>query len=133
MNLILINNTIMNFKNLSLLIVMIIVSFSFLNSQKTSDLYMPKEIKKAYENKMRSYKGIAGENYFINKVDYSIKAEFNPETRKLIGKEIITYTNNSPDSLNYLYFNLYQDIFKKGNKVLAEVIAWIIKPFFQVV
>ncbi len=76
---------------------------------------MPKEIKQAYDKGTRSYDGTVGENYFINKVDYSIKASFNPKTRLLEGKETISYTNNSPDSLKYIYFNLYQDIFKKGN------------------
>ena len=84
-------------------------------AQKSSDLYMPKEIKQAYDKGTRSFNGKAGENYFINKVDYSIKAEFDTETRLLKGEEKITYTNNSPDSLKYMYFNLYQDIFKKGN------------------
>ena len=84
-------------------------------AQKSSDLYMPKEIKQAYDKGTRSFNGKVGENYFINKADYSIKAEFDTETRLLKGEEKITYTNNSPDSLKYMYFNLYQDIFKKGN------------------
>ena len=85
-------------------------------SQKTSDLYMPKEIKQSYDKGTRTYDGTAGKNYFVNKTNYSIKAEFNPETRLLEGEETITYTNNSPDSLKFIYFNLYQDLFKKGNK-----------------
>ncbi len=82
---------------------------------KTSDLFMQKEIRQAYKKGTRSYTGEPGKNYFINKTDYKIKATFNPETRLLSGNEIITYTNNSPDTLKEMYFNLYQDIFKKGN------------------
>lgn len=93
----------------------ILISISFHAFAQKTDLYMPKEIKKAYKNGTRSFDGKAGENYFVNRVDYSIKAEFNPETRLLEGEEIITYTNNSPDSLKNLYFNLYQDLYKKGN------------------
>ncbi|MCF6365304.1 MAG: M1 family metallopeptidase [Bacteroidales bacterium] len=100
-------------KNLTFIILISISINTF--AQKTSELYMPKEIKRAYENGTRSYTGEAGENYFVNKIDYSIKAEFNPKTRLLNGKETITYTNNSSDSLEYFYFNIYQDIYKKGN------------------
>lgn len=98
------------------LIIIAIISISIQAfSQKSNDLFMPKEIKQAYNKKTRSFDGKPGKNYFINKVNYSIKASFNPETRLLEGKETISYTNNSPDSLKYIYFNLYQDIFKKGN------------------
>jgi aminopeptidase N len=83
-------------------------------SQQT-DLIMSKEIKKAYNNGTRSFTGAPGENYFINQIDYDIKADFNPETRILKGEEIITYTNNSNDTLDAVYFNIYQDIYKKGN------------------
>lgn len=105
----------MNLKSFSLVTMMIITSISSVNSQKTANLFMPKEIRQAYKKGTRSFDGKAGENYFINRIDYSIKAEFDPKTRKLSGQEIITYTNNSPDSLSNIYFNLYQDIFKKGN------------------
>lgn len=84
-------------------------------AQKSTQLYIPKEIKQAYDKGTRSYDGTPGENYFINKADYVINVDFNPETREIIGEEIITYTNNSPDTLERMLFNLYQDIFKKGN------------------
>ncbi len=101
-------------KNLIYLIIISISVNTF--AQKTSDLFMTKEIRQSYDKETRSYEGIPGENYFINKIDYSIKANFNPATRVLSGKEKITYTNNSPDSLSFIYLNLYQDIYKKGNQ-----------------
>ena len=82
---------------------------------KTSDLFMQKEIRQAFKKGTRSYSAKPGKNYFVNKTDYKITADFNPETRLLTGNEIITYSNNSPDTLKQMYFNLYQDIFKKGN------------------
>ena len=36
-------------------------------SQKTSDLYMPKEIKQSYDKGTRTYDGTAGKNYFVTK------------------------------------------------------------------
>ncbi len=100
-------------KNLTLLF-FVIASLN-LFSQKSTDLFMPKEIRQAYEKGTRDYDGKAGENYFINKVAYKIQVTFTPSTRKIDGIETILYTNNSPDTLKYIYFNLYQDIFKKGN------------------
>lgn len=83
-------------------------------AQKTDDLFMPKEVRKAYEKKTRSLDGTPGENYFQNQTDYKIKAEFFPEERKIEGNEIISYKNNSSDTLKYLKIKLYQDLFKKG-------------------
>lgn len=98
-------------------IILILISLSLnLFSQKSTDLYMAKEIRKAYQKGTRSDNGKPGANYFVNKADYKIIAEFNPKTRLISGNEIITYKNNSPDSLKYMYFNLYQDIYKKGNR-----------------
>lgn len=85
-----------------------------MNAQKTKELFMPKELKKAYENETRSYDGTPGKNYFQNRTDYEIKAEFIPESRIIAGSEIITYKNNSKDSLSHIYIKLYQDLFKKG-------------------
>ncbi len=86
-----------------------------INAQNTKELFIPKEIKKAYENGTRSYDGKPGKNYFQNTTDYQIKAEFNPDKRTVTGSETITYKNNSKDSLSYIYIKLYQDLFKKGS------------------
>ena len=79
------------------------------------ELYMPLNIKKAYENGTRNYDGTPGPNYWQNSSDYKIKAEIDPERKMLYGSETITYYNNSPDSLKTLVIRLYQDIFKIGN------------------
>ena len=76
---------------------------------------MIKEIKKAINNETRTHEGIAGKNYFVNQVDYDIKISFNPETRIISGTEVISYKNNSKDTLDEFVLNLYQNIFKKGN------------------
>jgi len=79
-------------------------------------MYMPKELKRAYKKSTRSFDGKPGKNYFQNRTDYSIEAEFDPDTRLLQGKEKITYTNNSPDTLKSVVIRLYPDILKKGNR-----------------
>jgi len=82
-------------------------------------LYMPQNIKATYEKSTRSYTGSPGKNYFQNYAVYNISAELNPQTRLLTGTENIVYKNNSPDSLKQLVFNLYANIYKKGN-----ALAW---------
>jgi hypothetical protein len=80
----------------------------------TSDLKMPKEIKKSYTNQTRSYDGKPGINYWQNFAEYNIKAEIEPKTRLLTGSEKIVYFNNSPDTLKNIVLKLYQDMYKKG-------------------
>jgi hypothetical protein len=78
---------------------------------------MPDEIKSAYENNTRSFDGTPGENYFRNFAEYEISVELNPQTKLLSGKEFIIYKNNSSDTLDQFIFNLYADIYKKGNTI----------------
>jgi hypothetical protein len=80
-----------------------------------SSLYIPIDIKKAYDNGTRSYDGNPGPNYWQNNSIYSIKASINPKTRLLSGEESIVYFNQSPDTLRQIVIRLYQDLFKPGN------------------
>ena len=80
-----------------------------------NDLFIPKNILKAYKNGTRSYDGKPGPNYWQNHSDYKINAELIPGTNTISGEEWITYYNDSPDSLNQMVFRLYQNIMKKGS------------------
>ena len=82
--------------------------------QETKDMYMPREYKRSYNNETRSHDGIPGKNYFQNRTDYDIKAEFFPDKKLLTGRELISYKNNSSDTLSWIYINLYQNLYKKG-------------------
>lgn len=97
----------------SLIIITTIFLFGSLYAQ--SSLHIPRNIQKAYERGTRSYDGKPGPNYWINRTDYTIKAELIPETHSVNGHAWITFYNNSPDSLNTFVFRLYQDMMKKGN------------------
>jgi hypothetical protein len=78
-------------------------------------LYMPRNIKDAYKNSTRSYDGKPGTKYWENYADYKIAVELVPSTKIVYGKEVITFTNNSPDTLKQIVIRLYQNIYKKGN------------------
>ncbi len=52
--------------------------------------------------------------YWQQDVHYKIKATLNDETEIIDANEELTYYNNSPDTLSFVYFHLYQNAFIKG-------------------
>ena len=68
------------------------------------------------ESPFRSASGIPGANYWQNKTDYNIAATLDTASQTITGSETITYTNNSPDKLDYLWFELGQNLFKPGSR-----------------
>lgn len=59
------------------------------------DLYMPRNVRAAYQNGTRSSDGRPGKNYWQNTGDYKIGISIDPETGLVNGTEEITYKNNS--------------------------------------
>jgi hypothetical protein len=68
------------------------------------------------ESSFRSASGIPGGNYWQNKTDYDIAATLDTAAQIISAVETITYTNNSPDKLDYLWFELGQNLFKEGSR-----------------
>lgn len=66
-------------------------------------------------NEYRSGSGAPGPKYWQQKADYNITAELNDANQSITGSETITYTNNSPDVLRYLWLQLDQNNQAKGN------------------
>lgn len=64
----------------------------------------------------RSASGQPGAKYWQNRADYSLKATLNDQTKEIVGSEILTYTNNSPDKLSFLWMNVDQNLFKKDSR-----------------
>ncbi|MCF6194747.1 MAG: M1 family metallopeptidase, partial [Kangiellaceae bacterium] len=62
-------------------------------------------------NVYRNAAGEPGHQYWQQKVDYLIKASLDEKKRRLTGWEQITYHNNSPDTLKYLWLQLDQNRF----------------------
>jgi len=79
-----------------------------------SELYIPRNINKAYESGTRSVDGTPGVEYWQNRADYKMNIDFNPHSRLLKGEAEIIYFNNSPDTLKEMYINLFQNYYKKG-------------------
>ena len=61
-----------------------------------NDLYMPRDIKMAYDNGTRAYDGKPGKNYWQNYSNYKINVKVTPSSRLVEGEETIIYHNNSP-------------------------------------
>ncbi|WP_233632414.1 M1 family metallopeptidase [Parapedobacter sp. ISTM3] len=57
-------------------------------------------------NVYRTASGAPGHQYWQQKADYVIDVEVDDENQRVIGAETITYTNNSPDPLTYLWIQL---------------------------
>jgi hypothetical protein len=67
-------------------------------------------------NIYRSGSGAPGPNYWTNRADYLIKASLDTVQKEISGDVTITYTNNSPDVLNYLWLQLDQNIYKVDSR-----------------
>ena len=73
------------------------------------------------------------EGYWQQDVYYNIKAEVDDMQDIISGNEQLTYWNNSPDTLEYVYFHLFQNAFQPGsylddlmnaNGVIAKYSRW---------
>jgi hypothetical protein len=69
-------------------------------------------------NVYRSANGLPGPQYWQNRADYTIHATLDPDATAptLSGDEVITYTNNSPDTLEQLWVQLDQNIYKPNSR-----------------
>jgi hypothetical protein len=71
-------------------------------------------------NTYRTASGAPGHEYWQQKADYVMDIRLDDDNQKVYGEETITYTNNSPDALKYLWLQLDQNVRAKdsdGQKV----------------
>lgn len=67
----------------------------------------------------RNASGAPGHRYWQQKVDYDVKARLDEGKRTVSGTQMVTYRNNSPDSLPYLWLLLDQNDYKRNS--IAEL------------
>jgi len=70
----------------------------------------------ATPNMFRTASGAPGPAYYQQQADYKIKVELDDKNARLSGEETITYYNNSPDPLDYLWVQLDQNEKKPDSK-----------------
>ncbi|MCH1479400.1 MAG: M1 family metallopeptidase [Crocinitomicaceae bacterium] len=66
-------------------------------------------------NEYRNAAGAPGHNYYQQQADYKMELVLEDNNQILRGIETITYTNNSPDALSYLWLQLDQNLFSKSS------------------
>ncbi len=67
-------------------------------------------------NEYRSASGKPGPAYWQQRADYDIKVTLDPAAKTISGSETIRYTNNSPDTLEFLWIQLDQNLFRPGSR-----------------
>ena len=103
-------------KKFNLFILLLAISSSLfaqnnLNNSKFKQLYEELPTPNVY----RTASGAPGHEYYQQKADYEINVELDEEKNIINGNEVITYTNNSPDILNYLWIQLDQNVRAKNS------------------
>jgi len=94
---------------------------------EAQDLYMPRNIQKAYANGTRDISGAPGKNYWQNGAIYNMKIKVDAQTKIVSGSEIIEYSNNSPDDLKTLVLrfepNLHKPQSSRGHYVPEDFLS----------
>src|ERR1700690_4470713 len=106
-----------------LLIALFLATASFSRAQQPAKSETPKWQGKFEQlgqllptpNEYRTGSGSPGPKYWQQRADYVINAELNDENQSITGSETITYSNNSPEALKYLWLQLDQNINAKDN------------------
>ncbi|WP_264560399.1 M1 family metallopeptidase [Flavobacterium sp. N2270] len=70
----------------------------------------------ATPNMFRTASGAPGPAYYQQKADYKMDIEIDDKNQKLYGKETVTYYNNSPEPLEYLWVQLDQNMRAQNSK-----------------
>jgi hypothetical protein len=63
----------------------------------------------------RSADGTPGPHYWQQTVDYTLKAVLDTAAKRLSGTEQVRYTNNSPDTLKFVWMQVDQNLFRPGS------------------
>jgi len=116
--------------NIKLIMISLILSFTGI-SQEVSEESKQKghlntnKFRQMYQefsspNMFRTAAGAPGPAYYQQQADYKINIELDDQNKRIYGDEIVTYTNNSPDNLEYLWVQLDQNIRKKDSPSLKK-------------
>jgi hypothetical protein len=98
------------------LFILTAVFFAFGQSKsKPSDKFKQLDEDLPTANEQRTASGAPGNKYWQNRADYVIDVELDDANQRISGKETITYKNASPDTLNYIWLQVDQNLFAKDS------------------
>ncbi|RNC81681.1 MAG: M1 family peptidase [Phycisphaera sp.] len=81
-----------------------------ITGETIGDIFAPLDLPTA--NEMRLGSGAPGTEWWQQRCDYIIDARLDPESRRLEATMKVTYHNNSPHDLDYVWLQLEQNLFK---------------------
>ena len=89
--------------------------------EKEPGHYNQSKFRQLYEefatpNTYRSASGAPGPDYYQQQADYKMDIVLDDKNAKIFGEETITYYNNSPDDLEFLWVQLDQNVRAKDSK-----------------
>lgn len=67
-------------------------------------------------NRYRSSSGAPGPDYWQQRADYTLAATLDTTARTVTGTVALKYTNNSPDTLRYIWMQVDQNLYRTGSK-----------------
>lgn len=107
----------MNLRKISALLFIFAFTAAIFAQSKTnpSDKFKQLDENLPTPNEYRTASGAPGHKYWQQRADYAIDVEIDDANQRLIGKETITYQNLSPDTLNYIWLQLDQNIHAKDS------------------
>jgi len=68
---------------------------------------------------IRAADGTPGPDYWQNRADYNIAVTLDDQQHRVTGKVTVTYTNNSPQNLSFLWLQLDQNIYAQSSRGVA--------------
>src|SRR6185437_13119136 len=71
-------------------------------------------------NEYRTAAGAPGPKYWQNRADYKLNVILDTTNHRVSGTTLITYTNNSPDPLTFLWLQLDQNIYRHDSRGTAS-------------
>ena len=80
-------------------------------------------------NEQRAASGAPGSKYWQQRCDYDIKCSLDENNTKLTGSELVTYYNNSPDVLTYLWLQLDENQHSSVNNANYQTAKYISAKF----
>jgi len=87
-----------------------------LRDQTSNVFYPPSRKEWPGPNRYRSANGAPGPDYWQQRADYRISATLDTTSRSISGSVQIHYTNNSPDTLRYVWLQLDQNLYRPGSE-----------------
>ena len=97
------------------IVIILIITNGFFCQAQAQENYNHNKFKQLHEelptpNVYRTASGAPGAQYWQQRADYQIEVKLDEDNNTISGKETITYYNNSPDHLTYLWVQLDQNV-----------------------